>query len=99
TTTVPPTTTEPTTVPPTTVPPTTHPTTPAAKPTRTPPHGTGHTPSVVGGLSSGAPHTGGSGQDGTPVNTLIGGGLLFAALGLFSRNVLGGRKGGPDGTN
>lgn len=57
-------------------------------------------PPAKGGLSVAAPHTGGSGEaPAAPSNTVIGGGLLFAALGLFSRNVLGGRKGGPDSTN
>jgi hypothetical protein len=56
-------------------------------------------PSVVAGLGNGAPHTGGSGEEGLPVNSLIGGGLLFAALGLFSRNVLTGRKNQPDSAN
>ena len=57
-------------------------------------------PPAKGGLSVAAPHTGGSGEaPAAPSNTVIGGGLLFAALGLFSRNVLGGRKSEPDGTN
>ncbi|HET8594432.1 MAG TPA: hypothetical protein VFM07_04230 [Intrasporangium sp.] len=93
-----------TTEPPVTVPPTKTPTTHAPKPSGTPtptrPHGPGkaHTPSVVGGLGTGAPHTGGSGQDTgrSPANTLVGGGLLFAALGLLSGNVLRGRKTEPD---
>jgi hypothetical protein len=61
--------------------------------------GDGESPSGGGGLGTAAPHTGGAGESGVPVNGLIGGGLLLASLGLFSRNLLTGRQSAPDSAN